>query len=505
MKVIVIGAGLSGLTAATLLAKEGHSVELFEQYDRVGGVTAGIEKAGFKWDLGQMLIPDLSEGEPGRKVLEKLGISKKVKVVKSYRENYFPDFTISKPIKYEGRRWRINYLKSLFPNDANGLDKYMKIYELIHDLSALALKNGVINKLKLIFKSLKIIRKKNWSAQKLMDHCFNSKELQAVFIAILADYVISPKDFPGLIIPILNQESQYDDRVPLDYENHEHRGSWTYIIGGCMHLSKSIAESYKENGGKLHLNTLIEKIKIVNNTVRKVIDVNGKKYEADVVVASGGARELFSDIIGKDHTPQDYINKYLSNLYTTESIFMVHLGVDYDPSKFQNGAITCYYYLSYEIDDSIQNCIQGNYHEGEHGFVVYIPSKHSPEMAPPEHHSITIYTIAPNKPEGIDWEQDKENLAEKLLDIAEEHIPGLREHEKTRVILTPGDFRKLTNLKNHAFGGTVPHLNFPPPPHKTPIEGLWFIGAQSENFGGVTGAMTGADAIVKEILKDYDN
>ena len=113
MKVIVIGSGLSGLTAGALMAKEGHSVKLFEQHEKIGGVCSSIEKDGFIWDYGQMLVPDLGKDEPGRKILEKLGVSDEVKVRKGYRLNYFPDFWISKPTKYKGIYWRKKFFKGL--------------------------------------------------------------------------------------------------------------------------------------------------------------------------------------------------------------------------------------------------------------------------------------------------------------------------------------------------------------------------------------------------------
>ncbi len=98
--------------------------------------------------------------------------------------------------------------------------------------------------------------------------------------------------------------------------------------------------------------------------------------------------------------------------------------------------------------------------------------------------------------------EKKDEWAEILLNISEFHIPGLREHEQTRDIFTPLEFLKRIHLRNHAFGGTVPHLKIAPPPHKTPIPNLWFIGAQSETYGGVTGAMMGADNVVKMKLGD---
>jgi phytoene dehydrogenase-like protein len=91
-----------------------------------------------------------------------------------------------------------------------------------------------------------------------------------------------------------------------------------------------------------------------------------------------------------------------------------------------------------------------------------------------------------------------------LLKLAEEFVPGLREHAQTKIILTPEDFRKRSYLKKHAFGGTAPHLKISPPPHKTPINGLWFVGAQSETYGGVIGAMTGAENVVNLLNEESE-
>jgi phytoene dehydrogenase-like protein len=488
MKAIIIGSGLAGLTSAALLARESHEVTVFEQYENIGGVTSTIEKDGFRWDWGQMLVPDLSEGEAGRLLLEKLDISERIRTIKSYRENYFPDFRISRPREYLGTYWRRESFKTLFPEDSNGLDKYYKIYDRIHDIVALAKKKGFMAKLKLLLTFLPLMRKKQWSAQALMNYCFSNRKLQAVYTAILADYVASPEIFPGLIIPTINAENQYDERVPLKYGSHEHRSSWSYVIGGMIEIVNALAFS-------------VDQGKITSVTTSK-----GEKVDADIIIASGGAKELYIDLIDVENVPEEFIKTYISNVFTTESVFMIHLGVNcedgYDPASYQNGAALCYYYFTYDIDDSIKQCQNGIYHEGTDGLLIYIPSVHSPNMAPPNHHAITIYTIAPNYPTNGSWSADKARWAEKLLNLAEKFMPGLKKHEVTRIILTPEDFRKRTHLKKHAFGGTVPHLKIPPPPHQSPIKGLWFVGAQSETYGGVVGALTGAENVVDAILKE---
>lgn len=501
MKVVVIGSGLSGLTAGALLAKEGHNVKIFEQHEKIGGVTATIEKDGYKWDWGQMLVPDLSKGEPGRGFLEELEISDDVKVIPSYREYYFPDFEINRPKEYKGVYWRKQFLSHLFPNETKGLNRYYKIYDRVHDLIGLSNQKGLLAKLRLIFTFLPLIKKKAWTAKQLMDHCFSNEKLKSVFTHILADYTSSPEEFPGLIIPIINAENQFDERVPLEYGNHEKRPSWVFVKNGYGELVNALVKAIKNNGGKIFTNTIVKKINIIGGKVSSILTSQGKEDNVDVVVASGGARELFLDLIGKEHLPKEFIKKYISQLNVTDSVFMVHLGVDYDPSVHQNGAPLRYYYLSHDLKNTLKKLREGFYHKGEEGFLLYIPSKHSPEMAPPGHHSVTIYTIAPNNPKNGTWKDNKELWAEKLLDIAEQFVPDLRAHEKTRIILTPEEFKKRTFLNHHAFGGTVPHMVIPPPPHKTPINGLWFVGAQSETFGGVTAAMTGAQNVVNMISK----
>jgi phytoene dehydrogenase-like protein len=505
MKIAVIGSGLSGLTAAALLAKEGHNVVVYEQHEKIGGVTASIEKDGYRWDWGQMLIPDLSKGEPGRLILEQLGISDQVKTIKSFREYSFPDFTISRPVKYQGIYWRKNFLRELFPEDAEGLERYYRIYDRIHDIIGLTRKSGFLSKLKVFTKFLPLIKKKNWTTQQLMDYCFSNQKLQSVFTHILADYTSNTNIFPGLIIPLINAENQFDERIPLQYGNHQPRSSWVFIIGGMITLVNALSKAVVDNGGKILTETAITKIKIERDRVKSIITSDGKESEIDAVVASGGAKELFLNLIGKQHFSEEFIKTYINDLFLTQSVFMVHLGVDYDPSIHQNGAALRYYYRSYNLNEVLDKLEKGIYHEGQDGFLIYIPSKHSPEMAPPDHHAVTIYTIAPNKLTEGDWERDKESFAEKLLDYVEEYVPDLGIHEKTRIILTPKDFQKRTHLQHHAFGGTVPHLTIAPPAHKTPIHGLWFIGAQSENFGGVTAAMTGAENTVKMMLSEMDS
>ena len=51
-KIVVIGAGISGLTTAYLLFKEGYDVVVLEQKDKVGGSIETVDANGFLFDRG---------------------------------------------------------------------------------------------------------------------------------------------------------------------------------------------------------------------------------------------------------------------------------------------------------------------------------------------------------------------------------------------------------------------------------------------------------------------
>lgn len=51
MKIAVLGAGFTGLTAALRLSQKGHEVTVFEKEKSVGGLAGGFKEKGWKWNL----------------------------------------------------------------------------------------------------------------------------------------------------------------------------------------------------------------------------------------------------------------------------------------------------------------------------------------------------------------------------------------------------------------------------------------------------------------------
>jgi phytoene dehydrogenase-like protein len=506
MRIITIGSGIAGLTAAAVFAQAGHDTTVFEQYHQVGGVTAPIERDGYKWDLGQLIIEGMGPNEPIGSILAELGLSEQVKIRKEDRGYVFPDFELKKPLDYKSPSSRIEQLKELFPTEEQGLERFWNDYLRFTRLMTIARRSehtsgleALRGKARMYLNLLPFLRKKNWSAQRLVDDYFNDNKLKCVFTSILADFFTPPSQFIGLGVFALNPASSFDKRIPKQLAPDTEQLDHYSILGGINTMVDALARKIEHSGGRILLNRPVLKIVSSNGKVSGVLDQDGNYFPADLVIASGGARETFLKLVGEELLPSDFIRR-VKNLPLMGSVFMVHLGVNYDPSIYTHGVCT-YYYGSYDIEGCVAEARAGIYHEGRHGFVVHIPSLHSPEMAPVGHHSITIYTICPDRLQEGTWSSRRLEYADKLIEYAEKHIPGLREHTCVRVILTPEDFRDRVYIDPHAFGGIAPFLNAARIPYKTPIEGLWFIGAQSESGGGVNNVIPTAYKVAKKLVK----
>jgi phytoene dehydrogenase-like protein len=505
MKAIIIGSGMSGLTAAATLASAGVQVTVMEQFATPGGVTATLQEGGFGWDLGPLILEGFGPGDPATLILEDLGVLARVKTVREDRGLAFPDFALWKPEQYGGPYWRRDRLAEWFPDESQNLQRYYRFYDQVIDLMTLAKRaesaaglNQALYKLRLALAFQPLRSKAGWTAQQLMDHYFRRPELKALFTAIVADFTTRPSEFPALGVPSIHLETAFDKRIPAEPGSRSARHGYFYIMGGCQTLVDAVLFALESAGGSLKTNTRVARIRVQDQRVTGVELEDGSFEAADLVVASGGARETFFGLLGREHLPADFCAKIDRTVFM-ESVLMVQLGIDFDPAPYQPAAL-CYYYGTYDLEGSLQRLRSGDFHGGKEGFLIYIPSRHSPDLAPPGCHAVTVYTVAPDQLREGSWELHGERLADQLLAEAERVLPGLRAHARVRVVLTPADFRRRVNQQHHSFGGTPPVIGNQSPHHRTPIEGLWFIGSQSESGGGVARVMVGGQKAALQML-----
>jgi prolycopene isomerase len=497
MNIVIIGSGMAGLVAAATLSRRGHKVTVLEQFPTPGGVTAPFEQDGFRWDLGQLLVEGFGPGEPTGEIFADLGIADQVRLKKDDRRYVFPDFEINKPEQFGGIHWRMHRLAEIFPGEVKGLGRYWndalrftRIMAMLRKLNKATGLAKTITNLRLYATLLPFLSRQAWSAQQVMDDYFTDNRLKMVFISILADFFTPPSQFLGLGVFALNSEASFDSRQPKSLASGAEQLYHWSVLGGIHTVVDALITQIQAAGGIIRCATPVKTIRIQDGRAVGVETASGEFIPAETVIASGAAREAFTNLVGSQNLPPEWV-KQVEELPLMDSVFMVHLGLNYDPTPSNHGTCT-YYYGTYELEEGIQKAKSGVYHEGDAGFVVHIPTAHSPEMAPAGHHSLTIYTICPDRLAEGGWAERKDAMADKLVSLTERYIPGLRAHTVTRAVITPDDWRARVYASHHSFGGMAPYKGISGIPYQTPVKNLWYIGSQSQSGAGLGNVITGA-------------
>ncbi len=498
MKIAIIGAGLGGLTFGALATKDGHSVEIYDKNNAPGGVVALLEHEGYRFEQGPLLIGDLLPGEPLYELLQTLGIT--LDTQRADRDIIMPDYDMIKPEAYQGPYWRRERLKELFPEDAEGIDAYYRLYDDVMHLRWLSTQPQTLsNKLRLALAYLKIKKFSKMNADELTRYFFKSEKICTLFTGIFADFCADPSEVQGLGVIFMNFETAFEKRIPLEKNGVVYYPGYCYINGGCQKLPEALADYITSHGGTIHYGTVVEKVLIEDGSAKGIRLADGREIGADMVVGCGAAKDFFERAVGLEHLDDAY-RRVLREFKPMEAVFMLHLGVDFDPMQYMRSAL-CYCYGMYDLHGATQKLRTGVYHGGDDGYLLYVPSYHAPEFAPEGKHCLTIYTVAPDTLTEGSWEEKKEAYAQQLIALAERQLPGLSRHIVTMKIMTAEDYRRYTHMEKSSFGGVVPIWGQRNPPHRTNIRGLYFVGQQSENGGGVNAVTQGAREAYEKAMK----
>ena len=78
MKIAIIGAGITGLTAGFKLSQRGHSITIFEKEKQVGGLAAGFKPKNWQWPLEYFFHHLFISDKKAKNLINDLGLSSKL-------------------------------------------------------------------------------------------------------------------------------------------------------------------------------------------------------------------------------------------------------------------------------------------------------------------------------------------------------------------------------------------------------------------------------------------
>ena len=435
-EVIVVGAGIGGITTAALLAKKGVNVLLIDQHYMPGGCCAAIRRQDVTMDVGATVLYGF--GEKGlnthRFVMNELEEEIDMTPRKSIYNMHVGDKKITFWLEYE--RF-FNELVALFPNQKDELKKFydhlFKFYDVVLKLQTISTPSSMtpLDNMKMFMKSpigtIKMSALMFKSATTLFEKFFTDPELIAFFDMLTRTFsYVDSSECPAIL-----SATMFTDN---------HVGGAYYPAGSPQMLSNKLENSVEKFGGQILYRQMVDEILVKKNTAHGVRLSSGLEIMADRVVYNGSIWNLYGKMVKPEHIKPKRM-KWAQSFEPCHSNFILNIILDAKGVPENTHPMEIY------IDDM--------HNVSAHGVTVYLPTLQDPGVSPPDLCSVTITEVSDEKwprpwePEyqSEEYKKRKEEAAERILGRVEKHIPDFKKHIKYMEIATPSTTERFT-LKN---------------------------------------------------------
>ena len=336
-KVVVIGSGFAGLSAASFMAKAGWQVEVLEKHATPGGRARQLHANGFVFDMGPSWywMPDVFERYFncfGKKVSD---YYKLTRLDPSYRI-YWPDGPMDIPSDYKAVE---SLFESLEPGSGKRLDAFM-------EEAAYKYKVGIN---KLVFKPGQSYTE--FLDKELIAGLFRLDVFQSMKTHV-AKYFQHPKlrelmEFPVLFLGAL------PEKTPALYSLMNYAdikgGTW-YPEGGMFSIVKAMYELALELGVNFHYNENVEEIMVNDRSAKRIKCSNTNSgeihfWDADVVIAGADYHHVETQLLDKTH--RSYSEDYWEKRVMAPSCLLYYVGLNKKLEGIQHHSL--FFDTSFEV------------------------------------------------------------------------------------------------------------------------------------------------------------
>jgi C-3',4' desaturase CrtD len=488
-RVIVIGAGIGGLTAGALLAHRGYEVQIFDQAIAPGGCASTFKRRGFTFDVGATQVAGLEAGGIHDRIFKELGIELPAA---TYCDPacavYLPNE--SEPINMwrDLAAWKAERQRQ-FPNSE---PFWEFLYDLFERSWRFQARQPVLPP-RSLWDLWQLIRAVRLDTIPTMPYTFSTVGDALRGFGLSSDRRL--RTFLDLQLKLYSQVSA--EETALLYAatclavSQSPLGLF-HLKGSMQVLSDRLVESLERDGGKLWMQHSVEAIDAKQPPQVKVTNQRTQETwwePVDHVVANVTVQNLVK-LLGTD-APIGY-QKRVEGLKPASVAFVVYLGVDRTA-----------------IPDYCPPHLQ---------FLEYYPDPNSPK---PHSLFVSVSQVGDGRaPDGkatiiaseftdveVWWgDQDYETLKQKFTDRAIAQLGKYFNLDGTILHVeagTPRTFARYTAREQGFVGGIGMRVSTFGPfgfANRTPIPNVWLVGDSTHPGEGTAGVSYSAQTVVRQIL-----
>jgi len=487
-KIIIVGAGVAGLTAGIFGQLNGFSTTLIEKNSLAGGECMGWNRKGFHIDGCIHWLVGTKEGTDINDLWKTVGALDGVDIYHPQEFMVFHHEGIAINLHRDIEVLKEEWLK-LSPEDEACIVEFCDDVTKIQSFDVPAGKPIDLMKLKekiSFILSMKdagmIMRKYGKMDLKTYASRYKHPAIREMFANFLPGGYRASSLFFGLAMFMKGQAS-----LPR---------------GGSFEFSNRMKNRYLELGGNLSLKTEVKVINIEGNKATGVTLKDNTFIEADYVLAACDAHHVFNSLLNNNYQDRAFTKRFNNKeLYPLASQIQVSLSVDTTMDNFprtQSFAVEPIKLMNQSIDR-----------------LAITHFSYEPSFAPM---GKTIITVAINQFEKDvkDWfelhkdkekyQNTKENLGNKVASCIEAAIPELKEKVNLLDVTTPITYSRYCNAYQGSFMAFLPTIKGKGMSHTGKIKGLenvFITGQWLQPPGGLPVALlTGKDSIMRLCIKE---
>lgn len=485
-KVLIVGAGVGGLTTALRLVKKGYKVEILEKNSQAGGRLNQIKKDGFTFDTGPSFFSMSYEFEQLAKECNITLPFKYKELDPLYTVNFSDNpktFFLYKDIKKLAEQF-----KDVEPDFEEKMQKYLKKSgKLFNDTVDIVIKNNFNSILSYLITlarvnpvHLPILMRSFWQQ---VSKNFNSKEARQI-ISLVA-FFLGRTPFDTMAVYTL-----------LSYTEFQHDGYYN-VEGGMYKIVEGFVNELLKENVKFTYNTEIVDYQTKNKEIEFLIDQNGNKWSADIFVINADAAVFRGSILKrKKFSPEKMDKKNWTMGYLT---FYVGVKCKLPQVNHHN------YYLGSNYEEYADNILRNPDTLQKPYYYVNVLSKYNQDCAPEGCESLFFVCPVPNLLVKNDW-SDKDLIVNSIIDDFSKRIgKNIQAEIISKTIYTPVEWQNQFNLHRGSGLGlshTMGQIGaFRPANYDEQFKNLFYVGASTIPGAGIPMAVISSKLVVERIVK----